>query len=203
MWRGFGCSVFKKEKREICGSNEIIQAVYYERDKHYAHKDTDYNPKEYATLLEMADAMKAQIRCIRKICSDKLPDNITLDFVSHDKRLFRQIYQITPEIEEQIKQQKHPFYSRKPPKSVKQYPSKKVFNDTEEINRMMESAKDDYAVIVEEGLNYYEGLQNRQDFCIKVNVLYNFNMWSVANPILVDYYLDCIEELATKTKKKS
>lgn len=177
----------KKEKREICASNEIIQAVYYERDKHYAHKDIDYRPKEYRTLYEMADVMKTQIRCIHKECSDNLPKNITLNFVSHDKRLFRQIYHITSQIEEKIKKQKHPQYGQKVPKGAKRYPTKKVFHDTEEINRIPQSEQNKYAVILEDGLNSYEGLQNRQDFCIKMNVLFGGDAWSTPNMEVINY----------------
>ena len=35
----------------------------------------------------------------------------------------------------------------------------------------------DYGVIMECGLNFYEGLQNRQDACIRINVLFDKNIW--------------------------
>lgn len=36
-------------------------------------------------------------------------------------------------------------------------------------------------MIVDDGLTFEEGLQNRQDMCIKVNVLYDENMWASPN----------------------
>ena len=38
---------FLKQKKEIC-KERIIASVYYERDKNYAHKDDNYNAKEYS-----------------------------------------------------------------------------------------------------------------------------------------------------------
>ena len=36
-------------------------------------------------------------------------------------------------------------------------------------------------IIMENGINSYEGLQNRQDSCIKINALFDLNMWCEAN----------------------
>ena len=44
---------YPKKKKEICKDN-VIESVYYERDKNYAHKDTDYKRKQYGSILEMA-----------------------------------------------------------------------------------------------------------------------------------------------------
>lgn len=171
----------KAEKRNICATNKIINSIYYERDKNSAHKDTDYRPKDYATLMDMAEEMKLQLNCIRRICAEVLPDVITLNYVSHDRKLFRQIYHITPEIEEQIKKLKHPMYGQIP-EGANILPSKKVFNDTEEIHQIPEENKDDYAIIMDAGINAYEGVQNRQDWCIKINVLFGYNAWAQFNP---------------------
>lgn len=167
----------KTEKQNVCISNEIIKSVYYERDKNAAHKDTNYRPKKYATLIEMANDMKSQLNCVRQLCADVLPEGITLDFVPHDRKLFRQIHHITPEKEEQIKKLKHPMYGQIP-KNADFFPPKRVLYDTEDIRRISENDKENYAVIIECGINTYEGIQNRQDGCIKLNVLYGENMWA-------------------------
>ena len=35
------------------------------------------------------------------------------------------------------------------------------------------------AVLMEDGICFEEGLQNRQDSCIRINCLYNWDMWAV------------------------
>lgn len=171
----------KGEKKSICQANEIVSSIYYERDKHAAHKDTDYKPKDYDTLMAMAEDMKSQLMCVRQQCSEVLPNEVTLDYVSHDRKLFRQIHHITPEIEEQINKIKHPMYGQVP-KGAKFLPPKKVFNDIEEIHHIPEENKKEYAVIADAGINTYEGIQNRQDWCIKINVLFGYNAWAQFNP---------------------
>ena len=47
---------FPKDKKKIC-EDEVISSIYYERDKNGAHKDENYNPKEYNSFLAMADDM--------------------------------------------------------------------------------------------------------------------------------------------------
>ena len=171
----------KGEKKRICEANETVRSIYYERDKHAAHKDVDYKPKDYVTLMAMVEEMKSQLACVRQLCAEVLPDVVTLDFVSHDKKLFRQIHHITPEIEEQIKRLKHPMYGQIP-KGAKMLPPKKVFYDTEKIRQIPESERKDYAVIIDSGINFFEGVQSRQDGCINFNVLYGENMWANINP---------------------
>lgn len=53
---------FPKQKKEIC-KDELIESVYYERDKNYAHKDDNYNFKEdmrkqYATAFSVDICME-------------------------------------------------------------------------------------------------------------------------------------------------
>lgn len=52
----------------------------------------------------------------------------------------------------------------------------KVFNDTEDIRTIADL--EDYAVLLDTGITLKEGLQNRQDACIKINVLFNQNIWA-------------------------
>ena len=47
--------------------------------------------------------------------------------------------------------------------------------------------------MIENGLNSKEGLQNRQDSCIKINVLFNQNVWATPN----ENSLRIIESLQT------
>lgn len=178
----------KREKKTICDKNEIVRAIYYERDKNAAHKDIDYRSKEDETLKAMAEVMKKQITCVRELCSAVLPDVITLDFVAHDKKLFRMIHGITPEIEEQINRIKHPKYGQPLPKDATLLPPRKVLNDTEEIRAMGSDAAKECAVIIDAELNTEEGLQNRQDGCIKINAIHGQNMWATINQSEVEKF---------------
>ena len=79
---------FPKDKKTIC-QDEIIKRVYYERDKNFAHKDEDYQPKEYDSIKEMANDMMAQLRAVKNLCNDYLPEQLTIDFVAYDSGLYR------------------------------------------------------------------------------------------------------------------
>ena len=100
-----------KNKKKIC-EDKLIEAIYYERDKNCAHRDDDYKSPEFNQLSDMIETMKHQIQKVLVVCKDSLPNNITLDFVSHDKELFRLIYGITAEKEEEIKHRKYPEYGK-------------------------------------------------------------------------------------------
>lgn len=173
--------VFKKNKKQICSSNEVIKSIYDERDKNNAHKDKNYIPKNYKSWNEIIGVMKEQIEEVRKVCSEKLPSVITLDYVPHDKELFRFIHGINKEKEDQINNQKYTIYSNIENKTKI---NKKVFNDTEEIKTITDDERKDYAVLFKNGINFYEGIQERQDSCIKANVLFGLDVWCVYTNVL-------------------
>ena len=173
--------VFKKNKKQICSGNKVIKAIYGERDKNNAHKDKNYIPKNYQSWNEIITIMKEQIEEVRRVCSEKLPKVITLDYVPHDKELFRFIHGINKEKEDQINNQKYTIYSNIENKTKI---NKKVFNDTEEIKTITDDERKDYAVLFKNGINFYEGIQERQDSCIKANVLFGLDVWCVYTDVL-------------------
>ena len=59
--------------------------------------------------------------------------------------------------------------------------SAKILYDIDDLKAMSDEGRKKYCVTVDDGLTFEEGLQNRQDMCIKVNVLYNENMWASPN----------------------
>lgn len=183
-----------KEKKNICREDSIIDRIYYERDKHVAHKDKSYQKRVYASLKEEIEEKKQEILHVKEICSSVLPENLTLDFVSHDRDLFRQIYNVTPQKEEDIKKVKHPNYNRKEHNQRNEDDNFKEFNvlyDIEDVNNLSDTERLNCCVVMEAGFNSYEGVQNRQDACIRINVLYNQNMWMTPNYVA----LDQIEEM--------
>ena len=171
---------FPKKKKEICKNDEIIARIYYERDKKYAHKDEDYKAIPFNSFSELCERMKKQLIHVREVCADFLPKEITFDFVPHDKGLFRFINGLTAEKEEEIKRKKYIGYGQSIPEGNDTLTFKPLY-DTDDLKRLTEEERKKYCVIIENGLNSYEGLQNRQDSCIKVNLLFGKKAWVTPN----------------------
>lgn len=194
------------KKKSIRQNDKVIDRIYYERDKKSAHKDDDYKPRTYNTLEEEIQDKKTELIRVKEACFDILPDVITIDFVPHDKDLFRLVNRINATLETDANKIKYPnstfhsyqlseegkhvfkeFDTEKQDrrnskmfgydKNVELYPLQSI----DDIKIMSDQQKQRYAVIMENGINSYEGLQNRQDSCIKINVLFNSNMWCEAN----------------------
>lgn len=170
-------SLSSKERGRLKKENSIIEAIYYERDKDKAHKDTDYKKQKFDTLVELSVCMKKQLVEVRKVCKKNLPTVLTLDFVPHDHELFRMVHSITPEKEEEIYRKKYPSYEKN--QKQKDIYDKLVidFKDTEDLRDIPSDERERYGVAMNNGINFYEGVQNRQDACIRVNTLFNEDIW--------------------------
>lgn len=154
---------------EMKKNDNIIRKKYYERDKNYAHKDKNYQKEEILKLNNLINRLKKELDYCYIKCKNNLPEGISIDYVSYDNNLFRFVNQISPQLEERVYEV---LYKKENINDGKIF---KVFEDTEEINKVKDSKK--YAVFLKNGLILKEGLQNRQDFCIKVNVLHKENVW--------------------------
>ncbi len=168
----------REQIKDIRQNNLIIRRVYYERDKNSAHKDSDYKPRKYDSWASEIQDKKKEIEEVLKLCKDALPAIITLDYVPHDRVLFRVVNALPAEKEEAIKKIKHPLYNQPIPAGVETI-SKKAIYDIDDI-RDVENPNE-YCTVCEAGINQFEGLQNRQDFCIISNVLNNTDMWCSPN----------------------
>lgn len=180
-----GNGVSPNELKELKKDDNIIKSIYYERNKNYAHKDDDYEKKVFNDRRSLILKLQRELNYCLKICKEKLPDCITINYVSYDKNLFRFANQISPILEKKLK---IVLYSNNNLINGENY---KVFNDTEEIKNVANN--NEYAVIIENGLTLKEGLQNRQDSCIRVNVLQNENVWCTP-PLLYDDLFEEYEE---------
>lgn len=163
----------KREKKKRCEGNRIINGIYYERDKDKAHKDSDYIKKEYTSFNDIIKCMKTQIDEVKILANNKLPTILTLDYVPHDKELFRFVFGITKDKEEKVNKKKYSSKEIEESQSI----IKQVFTNTEDIKYISEERRKEYAVIMKNGINFFEGIQERQDACIKINVLYKLNCW--------------------------
>ena len=159
------------KKKDICGKNNVINEIYRQRDKDKAHKDKNYKKTEYSSICEIIDTMKKQICEVKNVCESRLPQVVTLDFVSHDKNLFRLIHRLNKNEEEKIKKKKYINSS-----NINGI-SKEIFNDTEEYKNIKNEDRNNYAVEMKDGINLYEGIQERQDALIKLNLLFDGNIW--------------------------
>lgn len=176
---GYPQKTKRKEREEIRKTDSVIQDILYEADKTHAHKDANYKAKHYASLAEQIDVLKEQLRHLRKLCESDLPTVLTLDFVPHDRELYRLVNKIDAAEEERIKRALHPLYEQTDGVPIGK--PLKVFHDTEDE---IEGDASNYAVTVDAGLNIYEGLQNRQAACIKINLLQGLDMWCTYNPLI-------------------
>lgn len=169
----------KLNKKELCAQDGIIERVYYERDKNSAHKDERYREHDYSSLLDIKKEMENQVKHVREAAAECLPDNLTLDFVCHDREMFRFVHHVTADIEEEILKKKYPL--RNMFQGVESGPILKVLNDTEDLRKIEADHKSEYGVIMSDGLCFNEGVQERQDACVRINALYGENMWCSVN----------------------
>lgn len=203
--------VFSKNKKDICEHDSTINRIYYERDKHAAHKDKDYCPREYSSLHEEIEDKKSELMHVREVCKDILPGILTLDFVAHDKELFRYIFKISPDDEECIIKAKYPKVENEfcyIPENydllsdsdiekrlsiiAKQFGldsiklNKKEAWSADIVKELSDEDKKKIAYLIPDGLNSEEGLQNRQQACIYINIMFNQNIWVYPNDEVLD-----------------
>lgn len=169
-------SLTKLEKTALREQDEVIKRIYYERNKNSAHKDENYTSIKYLSINDFVEDLKKQLIHLKEVCKNTLPTVITLDFVPHDRELFRLVNGLMQDKETLINKQKYPLKS-----DLEISESLEIFRDTEDIRDISSSEVKKFATLCENGINSYEGLQNRQDFCIRTNVLHNQNMWSTFN----------------------
>lgn len=155
----------------------LIESLFYERDKNSAHIDETYRSKHYESFLRLIKEMKMQIKAILQECSDCLPDNIVIDYFPHDKVLFRLINKISISDEDEINKSKYVDHKEGFAIGNLSKPRQVVY-DIKELRGLTKEEKQNLAVTVDAGLNFYEAQQNLQDFYILVNDIHDFNLWT-------------------------
>ncbi len=197
---------YPKQKKKLCHEDAVIDSIYYERDKWYAHKDRNYKRTRFATTDEIIVDVKRKLERVVEKCKEYLPDCFTLDYVPHDKELFRIVHRINSDMERDVYKVKYPksvFHSYQLSEEGRYYfrdldteaqdrrtaelfgydydevVGKKILQSVDDIPEMSSKERERMAAAVLDGLNSYEGIQNRQDFCISLNLLYNQNIWVV------------------------
>lgn len=163
----------KRSRKE----DSVVTNIYYQRDKYYAHNDKRYNAAfPYRSISDEADVLKRWLVHIYDICHEYLPDNLTLDFVNYDARLFRMIEKISPKDEKIIFRQKYPMVELLK-RYVKPDGVVKLVWSLEDIKNIPEGHEHEYGVMVKDGLTLEEGIQTIQKGLILSNCLLNSNIW--------------------------
>lgn len=177
--------VSMENKKNICKKNKLIEEVYYERDKNSAHKDSNYVKSNYDSLDMLIVDLKNKLDSIRIECRFFLPDVLTLDYLPYDKQLYRLMSGITVEKESEINLFK--YGNQVNTHTGKSFP---IFDDVEDHKLLSESERLAMAVVFKDGINPLEGLQERQDSAIKINLLKNLNMWPRINHKMFNIYIE-------------
>ena len=170
------CIKFDDKRRLKC-TDEIVDNIYYHRNKRYAHKDNDYDAKshilwEYGDLKSELDGLKIYLMHVKELLIDYLPSNATLDFVSYDRSLFGMVNNLNLKDLNVIKNDKYMYY--KNIENLKTGVQKKIMNmDVVEFS-------------CEDGLVDFERLQNRQRFCVSINVELGCDIWCRFNEKIQD-----------------
>ena len=93
--------------------------------------------------------------------------------------MFRFVHHVTADVEDEIMKKKYPLRDMFQP--TDEGITLKVLNDTEELRKIEAEHKLEYGVVMTNGLCFNEGIQERQDACVRINALFNENMWCSVN----------------------
>ncbi len=170
-------NVFKNnsKKKELKQENAIINRLFHERDKNSAHKDKNYEAVDYVDIKQIISEMKVQLEMVVKVCSSRLPNNLTLTYVSHDRELFRLANGVTVAMEQKIENTK--YIPEMKNYEYSETSMKQIINHFDELKNIPDNKKKDYVILIKNGINPEEGVQERQDSCILINQFYGENMW--------------------------
>ena len=160
---------FPGAKKQIC-QNSIIDKIFHERDKHYAHDDKSYKADSIADLDKLIGLLKEQLEEVKKVCKDALPSVLTLDYVPHDIEYFRYINNISVEMDQKIREEKKCDFLHK--------------NTSEE--ECVDFPRLKIELTLMPCINKYERIQRLQDACIISNICTDENMWVKPVPDFVE-----------------
>ncbi len=181
--------VCKGQKSELRKNNPKIQSILTRRNKRYVHDDSDYLYEDPNSWDEIINGMKSELNEVKNVCSKGLPKVLTIDYVSYDRLLFRQIHKLDSDSEEEILSTKYPERNQS---GIVSKITLRSFDDFRQIRGISKEDRSKYGVIVEGGLNELEGLQNRQDSCIKLNILAGTNMWCRPSKDFHIFFQNCV-----------
>lgn len=172
------CNTTSK-KKTICNIDSQINHIYYERDKHYAHKDFDYiSITPYKSLLDEVEYLKKELIHVFDMCRDYFPIEFTIDFVCFDSEYYRIVNHIDPNQEDKLKNLLFPLRNIK--MSYSSTKELKIIHNSYELNQINDLSN--YCTLINgDGLTLEERLQKLQKSMILTNITYNTNLWVSLN----------------------
>lgn len=175
------CDVTKQRKRDVRSQYDLVNEIYYERDKHSAHSDMDWRDREFKMLIDLFSCMRAQLKCVRYVTASVLPDCVTLDFIPFDALCFSYVNGISSYNIGLINARKYPFskfiYSVYSPSVGKRYSGVK-YNIVHCVYDALHACDDDsMAVFSMNGICFEHGIQSRQDAAVVYNVVNDSDVW--------------------------
>lgn len=115
------------------------------------------------------------------MCKSVLPSVFTLDYVPWDMFAYRVIKGIDPETENEILKARHPLYQAPPPYQATDAEEYILLNNVDDVCRVLRAGlvvnRSKYAIMCQNGLSFYEGLQNRQYWYILINIWWELDTW--------------------------
>lgn len=168
----------KKTRNSIRSENQIIQAIYYERDKKYAHADNDYQKSEFSSFAELAEILKTRLGEVYFVCQDALPSCFASpDYVIFDSELFRIVNQIDYRREQEILDIKYPGRKLTMSNLAQNAHIIKALNYSEDIKSIPENKRNEYGIVLKMGLTLEESVQSLQDSFVLINIYFDKDVW--------------------------
>ena len=170
-------TVFNIRKSDLRNDLLVANDIYYERDKHSAHNDSDYVHTNWSSLSDMYGVMKSQYCAVLEYCSGILPGSFVPEFVSHDSKLFRMIYGVTPDFERDIMRRKHPLYGVTPDVDKENVIKFRIFNSSTDIEMSSNEECESAGILLQAGLILDETIQNFQRAFVVFNIMSGYDTW--------------------------
>lgn len=163
-------AAYKKMLKTMC---PLFNWMFYERDKNAAHKDSNYLVEINMDLSDLIVKMKKAIETTNVVCSNIISNDVECSYYSYDSLLFRYINGITPNIEKALNES---IYI-KPQFNEENCIELKSISDARQVRSLDEHER--YCVVCSNGLigQPYDMLEHRQDMCLKLNAMYNSDIW--------------------------
>ena len=150
------------QKKKICNNSQTIKTIFEKRDKNYAHKDKNYK-YENVNLKDLIATIKKEFEEVNKLCinDSKLPQNLTIKFVAHDRLLYRLLYPYTY-VFDKLYVDKTMFYISDEDKSIEEL---KPINLLDARQTTEDKTSIGFPPVY--GVNEYEVYQNKELLAIK------------------------------------
>lgn len=176
-----------QQKKSLKDCHPEIGTIYWWRDKQAAHHDESVLGKGLFGLVSewpnILSKMKRELGCVYSVCKPILPSVFTLDYVTWDKFAFRVIKGLTPKREDELLRELYPLHTFFIDATCSNPQEFTLLNNVDDVCRVLSAGvvvnRNKFAIKpMDNGLSFYEGLQNRQYWCVLMNIWSGTNLWA-------------------------